>query len=192
MGWWRWVRRRWQVLFDKDSAEVELDDEIRFHLEMEIRQHIESGVDATEARRRALVAFGGVERFKEGVRDVRGARILDDFVRDSRVALRSLPKQPAFLLAVLMTLGIGIGGNVAMFGVMERSLFRALPYPDADDLVLGRVTWEGEVGFTVSGRRSRTWPRSPRSRSWPPSRVGESRSGSRHRWRRWASSRRSR
>ncbi len=151
MGWWRWVRRRWQVLFDKDSAEVELDDEIRFHLEMEIRQHIESGVDATEARRRALVAFGGVERFKEGVRDVRGARILDDFVRDSRVALRSLPKQPAFLLAVLMTLGIGIGGNVAMFGVMERSLFRALPYPDADDLVLGRVTWEGEVGFTVSG-----------------------------------------
>ncbi len=151
MGWWRWARRRLQVLSDKDSVEAELDDEIRFHLEMEIRQQIEAGVDAAEARRRALVAFGGVERFKEEVRDVRGARILDDFVLDSRVALRSLPKQPAFLMAVLLTLGIGIGGNVAMFGVLERSLFRALPYPDSEELLLGRVTWEGEVGFTVSG-----------------------------------------
>jgi predicted permease len=151
MGWWRWVRRRLDVLFNKDAAEGELDDEVRFHLEMEIRQHVEAGVDPTEARRRAMVAFGGVERFKEEVRDVRGARVFDDFVQDSRVAFRSFPKQPAFLLAVLLTLGLGIGGNVAMFGVMERSLFQALPYPDSDDLVLGRVTWEGRVGFTVSG-----------------------------------------
>ena len=48
-------------------------------------------------------------------------------------------------------LGIGIGGNVAMFGVVERSLFQSLPYPEAEDLILGRVTWEGRVGFTVSG-----------------------------------------
>jgi putative ABC transport system permease protein len=151
MGWWLWMRRRLDILFRKDDAEGELDGEIRFHLEMEIRQNIEAGMDPAEARRRALVDFGGVERFKEEVRDVRGARTLDDFVQDTRVALRSLPKQPAFLLAVLLTLGIGIGGNVAMFGVLERSVYAALPYGDAEELILGRVTWEGEVGFTVSG-----------------------------------------
>ena len=127
MGWWHWVQRRTNVLFNKSAAEGELDDEVRFHLEMEIRQHIEAGVDPAEARRRAMVDFGGVERFKEEVRDVRGVRVLDDILQDSRIALRSLPKQPAFLVAVLLTLGIGIGGNVAMFGVVERSLFQSLP-----------------------------------------------------------------
>ena len=137
MGWWRWVQRRVDVLFKKDAAEGEMNDEIRFHLEMEIRQHIAAGVDPAEARRRAMVAFGGVERFKEEVRDVRGARVFDDFIQDTRITLRSLPKQPAFLFAVLLTLGLGIGGNVAMYGVMERSVLQALPYPEAGDLVLG-------------------------------------------------------
>lgn len=148
---WQWLKRRLVVVFRKGAAEDELDEEIRHHLEMEIRRHVEAGMDPVEARRRALVDFGGVERFKEEVRDARGARVLDDLVQDSRVALRSLPKQPAFLAAVLLTLGIGIGGNVAMFGVLERSVYQALPYPEADDLILGRVTWEGRVGFTVSG-----------------------------------------
>jgi predicted permease len=150
-GWWQWVRRRWDVIFRKSAPELELDDEIRFHLDMEIRQNVEAGMEPGEARRRALVAFGGVERFKEQVRDVRGARMWDDLIQDSRIALRALPRQPAFLLAVLLTLGLGIGGNVAMVGVLERSIFQALPYPEANDLVLGRVTWEGRVGFTVSG-----------------------------------------
>jgi len=151
MRWWQRAKWRLQVVFNKKAAEMELDDEIRFHLEQEIRQHIDAGVDPVEARRRALVDFGGVERFKEQVRDVRGARVVDDFVQDSRIALRSLRKQPGFLLSVLLTLGIGIGGNVAMFGVLERSLFQTLPYQNSEDLVLGRVTYEGEVGFTVSG-----------------------------------------
>ncbi len=104
-----------------------------------------------EARRRALVAFGGVERFKEEVRDVRGARVVDDLVQDARVAARSFLKAPAFLIAVLATLGLGIGGNVAMFGILDASLFRPLPYREPDRLVLGRVTRGGQVGNTVSG-----------------------------------------
>lgn len=150
MGGWKWVRRRLDVLLRKNVVEDELDDEIRFHLEMEIRQHIASGLTPLEARRRALIDFGGVERFKEEVREVRGARVLDDFVQDVRVAARSLPRQPVFLITVLVTLAVGIGGNVAMFGVLDASLLQALPYPDADRLVLGRVTWQGEVGNTVS------------------------------------------
>jgi predicted permease len=77
--------------------------------------------------------------------------LLGDVAHDARLALRSLPKQPGFVLAVVLTLGIGIGGNVAMFGVLDVVWFRALPYPEADELVLGRVTYEGEVGYTVSG-----------------------------------------
>ncbi len=152
MSAWGWMARRVQVLFGKRSAERELDEEMQFHLEMEIRQHVDAGVEPREARRRALVAFGGVERFKEEVRDVRGARVLDDFVQDVRVALRSFLKQPAFMCAVVVTLGVGIGGNVAMFGVLDASLFAALPFPESDRLVLGRVTREGVVRGSVSGR----------------------------------------
>jgi len=104
-----------------------------------------------EARRRALVVFGGVERHKEEVRDGRGARLLDDLAQDVRVALRGWVKEPSFTLAVLFTLGLGIGGNVAMFAILQGSLFRMLPYHEPERLVLGRVTWNGEVGSMVSG-----------------------------------------
>lgn len=148
----KWMMRRMRVLFDKESIEHEMDDEMLFHLEMEIRQHVEAGVDPKEARRRALVAFGGVERHKEQARDVRGARVLDDLVQDTRVALRSFARQPGFVLTAVVTLAAGIGGSVAMFGVLDASLFRSLPYPDSDELVLGRVTRSGVLGRTVSGR----------------------------------------
>lgn len=150
MGGWAWLRRRLQVLFDKRGAEAELDDEVRYHLEREIQENLRAGMTREEARRRALVAFGGVERHKEEVRNVRGARVLDDLAQDARVALRSFAREPAFTVAVLLTLGIGIGGNVAMFGVVDAALLRALPYAEPDGLVFGRVTWRGEVGSTVS------------------------------------------
>ncbi|MCG6987836.1 MAG: ABC transporter permease [Gemmatimonadetes bacterium] len=151
MGAWRWLRRRWDVLFRKRGVEAELDEEIRTHLDEEIRQNVQAGMSPAEARRRALVAFGGVERHKEEVRNVRGVRVLDDLVQDVRVSFRSFLKAPAFLVAVLLTLGLGIGANVAMFGILDASLFRPLPYPRADRLVMGRVTWNGRVGRTVSG-----------------------------------------
>lgn len=148
--WGRFVRRL-HVLFRKQSVEDELDDEIRFHLEMEARERARSGMAPDEARRAARVAFGGVERVKEEVRDVRGARMLDDFVQDVRLAARSLPKHPAFLVTVLLTLGIGIGGNVAMFGILDAALFQALPYPQADRLVMPRTTFNGRPNSTSSG-----------------------------------------
>jgi predicted permease len=151
MGAWKWLRRRWDVLFRKRGVEAELDEEIRAHLDEEIRQNIQAGISPGEARRRAFVAFGGVERHKEEVRDVRGARVLDDLVQDVRVSFRSFLKAPAFLAAVLLTLGLGIGANVAMFGILDASFFRPLPYPRPDRLVMGRVTWNGQVGSTVSG-----------------------------------------
>lgn len=151
MGGLRWWGRRLEILFRKRSAEEELDEEIRFHIDREIELHRASGMSPEEARRRALVAFGGVERHKEEVRDVRGARALDDLVQDVRVALRSFAKQPAFLLTVLVTLGLGVGGSVAMFGILDATLVRPLPYQDPERLVLGRVTYDsGQRGNAVS------------------------------------------
>jgi predicted permease len=150
MKLWGWWGRRLEVLLRKDMVEKELNEEMQFHLDMEIRQHIACGMTESEARRRAMIDFGGVERFKEEVRDVRGARLLDDMLQDMRVASRSLPKQPAFLIAVLLTLAIGIGGNVAVFGVYDATLLRALPFESPDDLVFGRVSYNGEIGNTVS------------------------------------------
>jgi putative ABC transport system permease protein len=150
MGWWKWVRRRFEVLLSKESADGELEEEIRQHLEMEARDLTRGGMSPEDARRQAAVDFGGVERVKEQVRDVRGARLLDDLVQDTRLALRSLPKQPAFLIAVLLTLGIGIGGNVAMFTILDGSLFGALPFPDSERLVMPRTTFGGNVNRTSS------------------------------------------
>jgi putative ABC transport system permease protein len=145
------VQRLLRTVFRRED-EAEIDDEIRLHLELEIEENVRRGMSPREARRRALATFGRVEEVKDDVRDVRRmARLLGDVSRDTRLALRSLPKQPGFVLAVLLTLGIGIGGNVAMFGVLEVAWFRALPYPESEELVLGRVTYEGEVGYTVSG-----------------------------------------
>lgn len=151
MTWSRDVRRWARRLFRRPD-ERELDEEIAFHLEKEIEEHVRRGVPPEEARRRAVAAFGRVEDVKDRVRDVRPiARLLGDLRRDGRVAIRSLPRQPVFALAVLLTLGIGIGGNVAMFGVLDVVLFRSLPYPESHRLVLGRVTYDGQVGNTVSG-----------------------------------------
>lgn len=70
---------------------------------------------------------------------------------DLSFALRSLTKRPGFTIAALLTLALGIGATVAMFSVANLALFRALPYPDADRLVLGRTSWPGGgIGWTVS------------------------------------------
>jgi putative ABC transport system permease protein len=81
----------------------------------------------------------------------RRSTLLDGVTQDLKVALRSLVRQPGFTLAALATLGVGIGANVAMFGVANLALFRPLPYRNADELVLGRTSWPGRgIGWTVS------------------------------------------
>jgi putative ABC transport system permease protein len=77
--------------------------------------------------------------------------VWDALFQDVRFALRSLRRQPGFVLAALLTLGLGIGANVAMFSVVNLAIFRALPFPEAERLVLGRTMWPGgNIGWTVS------------------------------------------
>lgn len=76
---------------------------------------------------------------------------LEHLRQDLRFAVRSLAKRPGFTAAAVVTLAVGIGGAVAMFSVANLALFRALPYPDAEELVVGRTSWpDGGIGTTVS------------------------------------------
>jgi hypothetical protein len=103
-----------------------MDEEFRFHVDMATEANLRAGMSAAEARRRALVSFGGVDRHKERMRDERGGQWLEDVALDVRYAFRTLRRTPAFTGAAVVTLALGIGANTAVFGVVE-SLF--LRYP---------------------------------------------------------------
>lgn len=95
------MRGLWQslrALVRRRELETELDEELRFHLEREIEERVRRGASPEEARTEALRAFGGVERFQEQCRDVRGVRWLEDLAQDVRVGLRSLRKAPVFTM----------------------------------------------------------------------------------------------
>lgn len=128
-----------RALLHRSAAERDLDDEIRFHIELETEKNIAAGMRPSEARRRALVAFGGVERHKEEHRDVRGVRWLGEIRADIRYTLRGLRRGPALAAAAIITLALGVGANTAIFSAVNAVILRPLPFPSPDRLVM---LWE--------------------------------------------------
>jgi putative ABC transport system permease protein len=128
------VRMWLRGLVAKRSVERELDEEMRFHIEMEAAKHARAGHPPVEARRRAAIAFGGIEDHKEAMREGRGAREVERLVYDLRFAVRQLRKTPGFTAAAVLTLALGIGGNAAVVSVVNGVLLRPLAYPDAGRL----------------------------------------------------------
>src|SRR5680860_1039858 len=112
-----------------------MDEEMRFHLAMEVEASIRKGLPPDQARKAALDAFGGVERFKEKSRDERGGRGLDDLAQDVRFTYRKLAGAPGFTLIVLLTLALGIGANSAIFTLVDSILLQPLPFPAPETLV---------------------------------------------------------
>lgn len=126
---------RLRSLVFRRREEREMAEELRFHIDMETEKNLQLGMTRTEARRQALITFGGLERIKERTRDARGLRWFDDLVTDARLAVRTLGRNRAFAATTVLTLTFGIGANTAIFSVVQGVLVRPLPYPDADRIV---------------------------------------------------------
>ena len=141
------LRFRLRALFDRRAMERELDDELRFHLERETEKNVRLGMTRPEAERKARLEFGGLERIKDDARDARGISLIDTVGQDLRYAWRGLRAKPGFTFAVVATLGLGVGANTAMFGIVDRMLFRAPAYL-ADEANTQRVftTWINREG----------------------------------------------
>ena len=139
--------RRIRAWAQPRRLERELDEELRFHLEMQTRWHESRGVDCTTARALASREFGGELRFREAVMDTRGLSLVQDLGRDVRFALRSYRRSPGFTAVALLTLTLGIGATTAAFSVIHAVLLRPLPYPEPDRIVA--LTGRDSSGNTV-------------------------------------------
>jgi len=109
-------------------------DELRAHRDRLIEDYLASGLDRAAAERRAFLEFGNTAQLEEAVRDARGAWFAD-FAADIRYAWRILRKSPAFALAAIASLALGIGGNTAIFSVMDAALWKSLPVREPGRLI---------------------------------------------------------
>jgi putative ABC transport system permease protein len=150
------LRMRLRSLFRSTTLDRELDDELRDHIEHLIEANEARGLAPDVARREALLAIGGLERRKEECRDSRGTRLLEDLLQDFRYTIRTLRHTPAFTVAAVLTLTLGIGATVAIFTVVNGVLLRPIPFPDPDRLFLLSMNEPGPI-ITQAGMPDREY-----------------------------------
>ncbi|MEX2177198.1 MAG: ABC transporter permease [Gemmatimonadaceae bacterium] len=134
--------RRLRALLTTNQLDTELDDELRFHIEMEVAQRIRLGMDERSARASALRDFGGVSRHRDNARDARGVRPLEDFLQDVRIAARAMTRQRTHTAVAVLTLAIGIGATTALGAAVYRVLIAPYPYAHADRIV---TVWQTDT-----------------------------------------------
>src|SRR2546430_4463960 len=135
MEWVRIFGARLLGIFRRRQLDGDLDAELRAHLEMLTEENIHRGMSPADARYAARRAFGGVEQAKELYREQRTIPFLDAPLQDLRFALRAWGKRPGLALVAILTLALGIVSTTAAFSVVDRILFRSLPYPHDERLV---------------------------------------------------------
>jgi predicted permease len=131
------LRRAWNrtvAVFRRERLDTDLDAEIALHIEAAVEENLRRGMEPEEARRRALVRFGGVAQAVEEHREARGLPALDILRQDVRYSLRSLRRDRVFACVVILVLALGVGANIAVFSVVNTILLRPLPFREANQL----------------------------------------------------------
>ena len=147
-------------LVQRRRAEREMDEELRFHVEMEIESNIARGLSPAEARRVALRDLGGVVQTKEAIRDVRALPV-ESMAQDARHALRVLAARPGFAMAVVGMLALAVGITTAMFTVVDALILRPVPFKDPDQLASVYMGNERGGTTTVAPAVLHAWRNSP-------------------------------
>jgi putative ABC transport system permease protein len=141
------------ALFRQNDLDHDLTDEMAAHLDLAIDENLRAGLSPQEARRQALLKFGGTQQAKENHRDSRGLPLLGSFFQDLRFALRTFLKNPGFTAIAVLTLALGIGANAAIFSVVRGVLLRPLANRDEDRLLYIRQSAPGigdqDTAFSV-------------------------------------------
>jgi putative ABC transport system permease protein len=123
-----------RTLFQTRKFEKRLWDELQLHIDLLAEKNISLGMSHEEAQRCARLAVGGFDQARENVHDARGIRWLSELQRNFRYSFRRLVKSPLLSLAVLLSLGLGIGANTAIFSMMHQILLRPLPVEKPEEL----------------------------------------------------------
>jgi len=143
---------------------MELDAELAAHLELAVEENMARGMSAEEARRRALISFGGVAQAKEQHGEARGLPWLDVLLQDLRFTFRTLARDRGFTMIAVIILGLGIGANITVFSVVNTLLLRPLPLHNPQELVrILSKTGSGESSMTYSSDATEEFQRQNRS-----------------------------
>ena len=131
------LRRFFERLFSsatRQTQEERLREEIDEHIALQTAENLRAGLAPVEARRQAMLKFGGVEAMKQDYRAERGVPLIEDLLGDLRLALRLLRKSPGFTVVAVATLAIAIGANAVVFGVLNALILRPLNVPQPESL----------------------------------------------------------
>jgi len=131
----REAMNRVRSFLHKPERDAELDAEIAAHLEMAIEENVALGMSEREARRQALIRFGGVEQARERQREARGLMTLDILLQDLKFTFRTLSRERGFTTVAVLILALAVGANIAIFSVVNTLLLRPLPFANAGQLV---------------------------------------------------------
>ena len=152
MRWYYKLPLRLHSLFRKDKAELDLGDELQFHLQNQIEEFVAHGMNPQEARRAALQSLGGVEQVKEECREMRHTNLIENFLPDVRFGFRMLRRTPGFSVLTILCLKLGVGANAAVFSWVEGILLRPYPLVSHQERLVA-------LSGTVRDKRDETsWP----------------------------------
>jgi predicted permease len=139
-------------MFRPGHADEDFSAELESHVALHTEDGIRAGLSPADARRQALIRLGGVEQTRQTYRERHTLPWLESVLRDVRYALRGFRRNPIFTLTVIATLALGIGATTAVFSVVDRILFRSLPYAHDDRLVsIGTVHSLERQEFMMGG-----------------------------------------